>query len=197
MRLRSRATISEPPWGAPNSEEYVRRVERNLQSLDELSDLRLNYQWSALEIHNMLRDYPHMRERMLKHYHNGKLDFIDGTFSQAHLQILSSESNWRQFEYGLQVYRDLLDKEVDIYSRQETGLHVQLPQLLNIFGYRFATIPGLFQALRDVFRNKGRTISGIASAAISCSILIMTFCSFDAFEFMVDFQFEHIIILTD
>ncbi|MCB9854041.1 MAG: ABC transporter permease [Phycisphaerales bacterium] len=46
-------------------------------------------------------------------------------------------------------------------------------------------------AMRDVFRNKGRTISGVASAAISCSILIMTFCMFDAMQFMVAFQFEY------
>lgn len=46
-------------------------------------------------------------------------------------------------------------------------------------------------ALRDVFRNKGRTISGIASTAIACSLLIMTFSMFDAALFMVAFQFEH------
>lgn len=46
-------------------------------------------------------------------------------------------------------------------------------------------------ALRDVFRNKGRTINGIASTAIACSIMIMTFSMFDAALFMVAFQFEH------
>lgn len=46
-------------------------------------------------------------------------------------------------------------------------------------------------ALRDVFRNKGRTISGVASATIACSILIMMFSMFDAVHFMVAFQFEH------
>lgn len=46
-------------------------------------------------------------------------------------------------------------------------------------------------ALRDVFRNKGRTISGISATAISCSIMIMTFSMFDAALFMVAFQFEY------
>ncbi|HPF41558.1 MAG TPA: FtsX-like permease family protein [Phycisphaerae bacterium] len=46
-------------------------------------------------------------------------------------------------------------------------------------------------ALRDVFRNKGRTISGVAATAIAGSIMIMTFSMFDAALFMVAFQFEY------
>lgn len=31
-----------PPWGAANSEDYTKRVQRNLNSLDSLPGLKLN-----------------------------------------------------------------------------------------------------------------------------------------------------------
>ncbi len=130
-----------PPWGAKTKEAYVERVRRNLKSLDDLPELRLNYQWSALELQDLCRNFDDIYRWMQKHYENGSLDFVDGTYSQAHLQVLTSESNWRQFEYGLELYDTLLDAQVKVYARQETGLHMQLPQLLNKFNYRFATQP--------------------------------------------------------
>jgi len=46
---RGKPTVGEriPPWGARNKEGYVERVRRNLKSLEELSELKLNYQWGA------------------------------------------------------------------------------------------------------------------------------------------------------
>jgi len=139
-----------PPWGAPNKEGYVARVRRNLKSLDKIPQLRLNYQWSAVELQSMCESFPDVYEQMKKAYQKGSLDFVDGTYSQSHLQILTSESNWRQFEYGSEVYKKLFDKKVDVYARQETGLHMQVPQLLRQFGYKFAAMPAFHAAIQIV-----------------------------------------------
>jgi len=149
---RGEPTVGEriPPWGATKAEDYVERVRRNLQSLEKYPDLKLNYQWSALELQSMCQRFPDVHRWMKKLYEKGSVDFLDGTYSQAHLQVLGSESNWRQFEYGHEVYKELFDKKVDVYSRQETGLHLQLPQLLKHFGYKFASIPA-FIATVEVF----------------------------------------------
>lgn len=140
---RGEPTVGErvPPWGAAEAKDYVERVRRNLLSLEKYSELKLNYQWSALELYSMCRRFPDIYAHMKELYKKGSLDFLDGTYSQAHLHVLGSESNWRQFEYGLEVYRELFGKEVDVYARQETGLHLQLPQLLKLFGYEFACLP--------------------------------------------------------
>jgi hypothetical protein len=130
-----------PPWGADNASDYAGRVRRNLRSLEQFDELKLNYQWSAIELKSITDKFPDVLEGMQKQYRKGSLDFMDGTYSQAHLQVLGSESNWRQFEYGLEIYRDLFDKKVDVYARQETGLHLQLPQLLRKFDYKFAYLP--------------------------------------------------------
>ncbi|MHC4843275.1 MAG: glycoside hydrolase family 38 N-terminal domain-containing protein, partial [Planctomycetota bacterium] len=139
-----------PPWGAPNKEGYVERVKRNLSSLDKIEGLRINYQWSAVELNHMCENFPDVYKELKKHYESGMLDFVDGSYSQAHLQVLSSESNWRQFEYGQEVYKDLFGKNIEVYARQETGLHHQVPQLLEKFGYRFATLPAFHAAVEVV-----------------------------------------------
>jgi hypothetical protein len=139
-----------PPWGAPNKEGYVERVKRNLSSLDKIEGLRINYQWSAVELNHMCENFPDVYKELKKHYESGMLNFVDGSYSQAHLQVLSSESNWRQFEYGQEVYKDLFGKNIEVYARQETGLHHQVPQLLEKFGYRFATLPAFHAAVEVV-----------------------------------------------
>lgn len=139
-----------PPWGAKTKEKYVERVRRNLKSLDDLPELKLNYQWSALELEDLCNSFPDIYEWMQRLYKKGSLDFLDGTYSQAHLQVLTSESNWRQFEYGLEIYEDLFNKKVDLYARQETGLHTQLPQLLRLFGYNYATLPAFVSTVEII-----------------------------------------------
>jgi Glycosyl hydrolases family 38 N-terminal domain len=130
-----------PPWGAPDAEEYVKRVEGNLNSLDNYPDLKLNYQFSGVEMESMAHAFPGTVARIKEMYEKGVLDFVGGSFSQPHFQILDSESNWRQFEYGLKVFKKLFGKEIQVYARQETGLHHQLPQILKYFGFEIMVAP--------------------------------------------------------
>lgn len=139
-----------PPWGAANAEDYTGRVKRNLNSLDELPDLKLNYEWSAVELQSITDKFPYILADMKRQFQKGSLDFVNGSYSQPHLHVLGSESNWRQFEYGLEVYKDLFDKKVDVYATQETGLHQQLPQILNKFGYSYQYLPAFPHVLEFV-----------------------------------------------
>jgi len=132
-----------PPWGAATAADYVERVKRNLDSLDKFEQLRLNYEFSAVEMEAMAKEFPAVIEHIKRLYEKGRLDFVDGGFSQAHLQNFGSESNWRQFEYGLEVFEKLFGKKVKVYACQETGLHEQVPQILKLFGYE-AMVPPCF-----------------------------------------------------
>jgi len=78
-------TVGEriPPWGAPDAGEYVERIKRNMGALEKYPDLRLNYQFSGVELEAMARDFPDVVERMKKLYAKGLLDFLDGSFSLA------------------------------------------------------------------------------------------------------------------
>ena len=130
-----------PPWGAVNADEYVKRVERNLESLDAYEDVKINYEFSGYEIKRMCEAYPEVHEKIKKALKKGKLGFVNGNYSQPHLHILSSESNWRQFELGLKTYRDLFDVDVKLYITQETALHKQISQLLKCFGIDLIALP--------------------------------------------------------
>jgi hypothetical protein len=130
-----------PPWGAPNADEYTERIRRNLEALKKYSDLRINYEFSGAEMEAIAEKFPDVIAGMKDLYEKGRLDFVNGTYAQPHLHTLGSESNWRQFETGLEVYKRFFGKQVKVYQHQETGVHLQLPQILRRFGYDFMTLP--------------------------------------------------------
>ena len=139
-----------PPWGAPDAAEYAERVKGNLKSLEKFPDLKINYQFSGVEMEDMARDFPEVIEEMRMWAKKGKLGFVGGTYSQPHLHVFGSESSLRQFEYGLEVFRRIFGHKIITYARQETGLHQQLPQILNAFGYKFSVVPAFYWALRFI-----------------------------------------------
>ena len=151
-RDRGKPTVGEriPPWGAPDAKEYTKRVKRNLESLEKFPDLKINYQFSGVEMEDMARDFPEVIEEMKRWARKGRIAFIGGTYSQPHLHVFGPESNIRQFEYGLEVFKRLFNFKITSYARQETGLHAQLPQILNAFGYRFAVVPAFYWSLRFI-----------------------------------------------
>jgi len=129
------------PWGAPDAATYIKRIERNLDSLGEVEGLLLNYQIAAVDMESLNRDFPEVARKMQYWHKQGKLDFVGGSFSQGHMQAISAESNWRQFEMGVRFFSDFFGKQIKLYARQETGLHQQIPQLLKKFGYEMIVMP--------------------------------------------------------
>lgn len=134
-----------PPWGAPSIEIYLERLQRNLQTLRNIPQLKLGYEWSAVELELLAERSPMIFKEMCDLVKEGACTFYNGTYSQPHLPILSSEANYRQFEYDIKVYRELCDSRVLTYAHQETSVHEQLPQLLDAFGIRFVTMPEFYQ----------------------------------------------------
>ena len=130
-----------PPWGAEFGNEYVERIDRNLYSLKKYPDLYLNYEFSGYEIEDICKNYPKTYAEMKKLFKEGRLDFVNCTYSQAHLQVFSSESVYRQFKEGNRVFKKLFGMDAQIYAAQETGICHQLPQLLKMFGYKFMVVP--------------------------------------------------------
>ncbi|MGA2177929.1 MAG: hypothetical protein ABSH38_23520 [Verrucomicrobiota bacterium] len=130
-----------PPWGAPTAEAYVERVKRNLDAVEKDPEAKLNYEWSACELDALAQRFPDVMQRLRQAYDRGQLDFVDGAYSQAHMSTLESESNWRQFEYGLEVFQRLLGKKIVVYASQESQLQPQIPQILGHFGYKYMVMP--------------------------------------------------------
>ena len=131
-----------PPWGAPDIGQYIDRLRQNITTLNRYPQIKIGYEWSALELEQLKEDAPDVFTSMLDRVHAGQSTFYNGTYSQPHLQILSSEANYRQFEWGNQVYRKLCPQHpVRVYAHQETSVNEQTPQLLKCFGIPYVTLP--------------------------------------------------------
>jgi hypothetical protein len=130
-----------PPWGAPNVELYIERVQRNLDAIRQHPQLKVGYEWSALELELLAQDAPDVFREMCSLAKEGRIAFYNGTYAQPHLQTLSSEANYRQFEYGARVYSELCGQPVCTYAHQEASVHDQVPQLLKAFGIKYGVVP--------------------------------------------------------
>ena len=131
-----------PPWGSPDIETYIARLRRNIATLRQYPKLKIGYEWSGLELELLHQDAPDVFQEMLDLVKAGQTTFYNGTYSQPHLQTLSSEANFRQFEWGARVYRELCDgQQVQVYAHQESSVNEQTPQLLQAFGIRFGVMP--------------------------------------------------------
>ena len=130
-----------PPWGSPTIEEYAECLGKSLDSLERHPELLINFDFSAVELEDFAENYPDLMRRMRALTDAGRISFLNGTYSQPHLQMLSIESAIRQFEYGLHVIEALTGYRVRCYAAQEPGFSPQLPQILNAFGYDTVSTP--------------------------------------------------------
>lgn len=136
-----------PPWGAPDIETYIERLRRNLDALSKYPELKINYEISGVELEDLAGRAPDVIVTMRDWIKQGKLAFLNGTYAQPHLQNFGLESNVRQFQIGLGIFKQLLNYPVDTYAAQEVGITEQVPQLLTAYKYRFAVVPGFSWAL--------------------------------------------------
>jgi len=140
---RGEPTIGEriPPWGAPDVGTYADRIRHNLEALQRYPDLKLNYEFSGLELEILAENAPDIILIMREMVKLGRLAFVGGDYSQPHGHLFSGELNFRQIQHGLSVIRDLVGYVVQNNFHQETCLHDQLPQLLRAFGFQTASPP--------------------------------------------------------
>lgn len=163
IREDDEAAERTPPWGSPTIELYIERIERNLDGLDRYPDLKLGYEWSGTELELLAEDSPDTLERLRSYARRGRLGLYNGTYAQPHLQVLSAEANFRQFEAGGHAYNEQLGVHVTTYAHQEVSVHDQVPQLLRAFGFETAVLPG-FRSTLTWIRGGESNLHGVRGA---------------------------------
>jgi hypothetical protein len=143
-----------PEWGAPDLETYAQRVWRNLEALRKYPDLKLNYEFSAVELKILAEHSPAIITVMREMVKNGRLAFVGGDYSQAHGQLFSGELNFRQLEKGLEVMEKLIGYKITNNFHQETCVHDQMPQLLRAFGFLTSSPPVMTHTLEPLAFSK-------------------------------------------
>ena len=68
------------------------------------------------------------------------MELPGGTFGQAESQVFGHESALRQLTFGQAAYRKLLGRGVDTYIVEEQNFFPQLPQLLKLAGFKYASV---------------------------------------------------------
>ena len=133
--------------GQATIEQYIGRLRRNMAALRRFPQLTIGFEWSGLELEMLAEDAPDVFADMCLLAREGRATFYNGTYSQPHLQTLGSESNYRQFVYGMRVYDDLCHHPVRTYAHQEASVHDQTPQLLQAFDIEYGVVPRFFSTL--------------------------------------------------
>jgi hypothetical protein len=70
----------------------------------------------------------------------GRIDPVGGTYSQPYAQLVGWQSNVRQFVEGRAIVREVLGKDVECFLVEEIIFHPQMPQLLRLCGYPYASL---------------------------------------------------------
>lgn len=68
------------------------------------------------------------------------MELPGGTFGQAESQVFGHESALRQLTYGQAAYRKYLGRGVDTFIVEEQNFFPQLPQLLKLAGFKYASV---------------------------------------------------------
>ena len=84
-----------PPWGAPDAETYADRLRRNLDALRRYPDLRLNYEFSGVELEILAENAPDILSIMREMIQEGRLALVGGDYAQPHGQLFSGELNFQ------------------------------------------------------------------------------------------------------
>ena len=97
----------------------------------------LNLDARAYEL--LAEHYPEIMDKFRRYLLAGKLEIIGGTYGQPMGSMVSGESCLRQMVIGQQAVRRVLGIYVDTFLEEEEFSHPQIPQLVKLAGYRFAS----------------------------------------------------------
>lgn len=86
------------------------------------------------------KEDPHYLQTVLDALHSGRLELVGGTFGQAESQVFGWESAVRQLSMGQTTAKKYTGKNVATYLVEEQSFFSQLPQMLKLAGFRYASL---------------------------------------------------------
>jgi hypothetical protein len=125
-------------WGWPSS--TMRWVEERLRVAEQFGHKQINevpgQTWEIIA-NRSLTDL----DRWKKASAAGLVETVKGMYSDAYLEILGTESNIRQFQFGLQALKRMGGRvRTYMCAYDDFAFHPQLPQILKGFGIEFAVL---------------------------------------------------------
>ncbi len=94
----------------------------------------------ALAYELVAQHYPDLIARLREYLEAGRVEIIGGTFGQPMGSMVSGESNLRQLLVGQETIRRAVGRNVAVFLEEEEMSHPQMPQLLKLAGYKYASL---------------------------------------------------------
>ena len=111
-------------------------ADRIVQILD-LSDrcgVPVNLEFGLSSLRILCRRYPELKQALTRATRAGRAEIINSAYALPYGHLIRPESNLRQFEYGGQVYEELVGGRPNVYVFSEFSAFPQMPQVVKFFG---------------------------------------------------------------
>jgi hypothetical protein len=86
------------------------------------------------------KEDPQNLQSVIETMRTGKLELVGGTFGQAESQIFGWESALRQLSLGQTTAKKYIGKPIATYLVEEQSFYSQLPQILKLAGFKYASL---------------------------------------------------------
>ena len=121
-------------------ESCAQSITDSLDMADYAPSVKTGINLDALTYELVAEWYPHVIRRLQRYLDAGRVEIVGGTFGQPMGSMVSGESNLRQLAVGQQTIRRVLGRPVAVFLEEEEMSHPQIPQLLALTGYRYASL---------------------------------------------------------
>ena len=121
-------------------ESCAQSIADSLDMADYAPSVKTGINLDALTYELVDEWYPHLTRRLKKYLEAGRVEIVGGTFGQPIGSMVSGESNLRQLLVGQQTITRVLGRPVVVFLEEEEMSHPQIPQMLALTGYRYASM---------------------------------------------------------
>ena len=134
------------PMGFCQGKRYERNffaaynVYQVIQAADEFPGLVVSLELDAFAYEELKKEDPDCIELLREYIEAGKVAAAGGTYSQPFGQDYGWEPNIRQLTLGRRVIKAITGYDVRAFLVEEQWFHPQLPQLLRLAGFKYASL---------------------------------------------------------
>ncbi len=121
-------------------ESCAQSIADSLDMADYEPSVKTGINLDALTYELVAEHYPHLIRRLRKYLDARSVEIVGGTFGQPMGSMVSGESNLRQLAVGQQTITRVLGGPVAVFLEEEEMSHPQIPQMLALTGYRYASM---------------------------------------------------------
>ncbi|MEI8245428.1 MAG: hypothetical protein WCI51_06325 [Lentisphaerota bacterium] len=121
-----------------DSPEMAARVLNLFLDWADTSGFHFSPDIGAGTLEEFAKMHPKTVRRLRYSWEQGRIEMVNGTYSQPYLQLWPQWDQEKQFEFGLKTFERLFGRRPEVYAAQEIAHHPALPEILQKYGFKYA-----------------------------------------------------------